>query len=362
MAKRISFIFILGLLACLLYTVSAYDALERRMLERLSEERMKNVTVTGLRVPDPQPAFQPSAGTPPPPEETAAPSAPEAEETMAEPPAPEQDSPEGAAEYVAGDGSTIKETTIRGGLSIKNETGYWVDAAQIISDGPGLSLPSGEPQILLIHTHSSEAYTQAGLDRYEPSDSNRTENTEFNVVRIGDELAAIFQQAGLVVIHDRGIYDYPSYTGSYTRSGQVISQYLKDYPSLRIVIDIHRDALGSDGVVYKTMAEEEGSCASQIMLLVGSDESGLQHPLWRENLALALYLQNTVNSVNPTLMRPVDLVPQRYNQHLSTGQLIMEVGSSGNTLQEALAAIRLFGNAAAPALLELVEAEAELEE
>lgn len=249
----------------------------------------------------------------------------------------------------------ILETTIQGGLSVNNATAYWVDLTEILSAGPGLRLPQGEPQILIIHTHSSEAYTQAGLDRYEPSDTNRTENTEFNIVRIGDELTEIFQQAGLNVIHDRGIYDYPSYTGSYTRSGQAIEQYLRDYPSIQMVIDIHRDALGTDDVVYKTMAEEDGVCASQVMLLIGTDESGLEHPNWRQNLAVALYMQNAVNARHPTLMRPIALVQQRYNQHLSPGSMILEVGSNGNTLQEALAAIRLFGQAAAPALAALVE-------
>ena len=157
------------------------------------------------------------------------------------------------------------------------------------------------------------------------------------------------------MLHDRGIYDYPSYTGSYNRAGAAIEQYLESCPGIRIVLDIHRDALGENGVVYKTMAEEEGTTASQIMLLVGTDESGLEHPDWRGNLALALYLQNAVNSACPTLMRPVNLVPQRYNQQLTPGSLIVEVGSSGNTLREALNAIRLFGRAAAPALAELVE-------
>ena len=134
-----------------------------------------------------------------------------------------------------------------------------------------------------------------------------------------------------------------------------MERYLKDYPSIKLVLDIHRDALGADGVVYKTMAEEDGVVSSQIMLLVGTDESGLEHPNWRQNLAAALYLQNAVHAQNPTLMRPISLVRERYNQHLSPGFIIMEVGSNGNTLQEALAAIRLFGRAAAPALLELVE-------
>lgn len=249
----------------------------------------------------------------------------------------------------------IQETTISGGLSIKNETSYDIDVSGMLSEGSQVRLPNGEPQILIVHTHSSEAYTPAGLDRYEASDTNRTEDKEYNIVRVGDELTALLQQAGLNVIHDREIYDYPSYTGSYERSGAAVQSYLEQYPSIAIVIDMHRDALGANGVVYKTMAEESGVCASQVMLLVGTDDSGLYHPNWRSNLSLALYLQNAVSAVHPTLMRPVALVQQRYNQHLTGGSLILEVGSSGNTLQEALAAIRLFADAAAPALLALVE-------
>lgn len=249
----------------------------------------------------------------------------------------------------------VLETTITGGMTVKNLTRYTVDTAAVTLAGPGLTLHADSPQILIIHTHSSEAYTPAGLDRYEPSDSFRTEDSEYNIIRVGDELTALFQAAGLNVIHDRNIYDYPSYTGSYSRSGQAIEEYLQEYPDIAIVLDVHRDALGTGDVVYKTMAEESGACASQVMLLVGTDESGLEHPHWRRNLALALYLQKAVDDKYPTLMRPVQLVQQRYNQHLTTGSLIVEVGSSGNTLQEALAAARLFSSAAAPALSALVE-------
>lgn len=264
---------------------------------------------------------------------------------------------EEAALSVLPETDEVLETAIEGGMRIKNETQYWVDAADILSGGLALTLPASEPQILIIHTHGSEAYVQSGADRYSASDDGRTEDTQFNVVRIGDELTEILTEAGLNVIHDRGIYDYPSYTGSYTRAGEAIVQYLESCPGIRVVLDIHRDALGSNGVVYKTMAEEEGTTASQIMLLVGTDESGLEHPDWRGNLAFALYLQNAANSAYPTLMRPVALVPQRYNQQLTPGSLIVEVGSSGNTLREALAAIRLFGRAIAPALLDLVGGE-----
>lgn len=343
--KRIAAAGVMVLCLYLMAAGSISGYMKQSALERIDGKRMRNVIVVSERKPAPVlPESDPA------PEEAVPVLAVEdsADEAAMEP------APEPLPELPRDD-ENIMETTIRGGLSIKNETGYWVDAPKLLLRGPGITLSPASPQILIIHTHSSEAYTQAGLDHYEASDTNRTENTEFNIVRIGDELTAIYQAAGLNVIHDRGIYDYPSYTGSYTRSGEAIARYLTDYPDIQIVIDMHRDALGSDGVVYKTMAEEEGTVASQIMLLIGTDESGLEHPNWTDNLALALYMQNAVNEQHPTLMRPVDLVRERYNQHLSPGSMIMEVGSSGNTLQEALAAIRLFGNATAPALSRLIQ-------
>ncbi|MBO5497721.1 MAG: stage II sporulation protein P, partial [Oscillospiraceae bacterium] len=310
------------------------ETLSRRWRESADQGRMKNVVLLAEA----------------PPAQTAPAETPRREitaQTLSRTVLPPMEDPAEEAQLPDGDrAEQVLETTIQGGMRIKNETGYFVDAGSLLAEGPALRLPRDEAQILIIHTHASEAYTQAGLDRYTPSDLNRTEDTQFNIVRVGDELTELLTRAGLGVIHDRGIYDYPSYTGSYTRAGEAIEQYLESCPGIRIVLDIHRDALGSDGVVYKTMAEEEGTVASQIMLLVGTDASGLEHPGWRENLALALYLQNAVNTACPTLMRPIALVPQRYNQQLTPGSLIIEVGSSGNTLQEALAAIRLFGNAA----------------
>ena len=259
------------------------------------------------------------------------------------------------AYFISSQADQAVAMTISASSLIRNETAFDIDAPSALQSGTPIRLPAEGPQILIIHTHSSEAYTQAGLDRYEPSDSSRTEDDEHNIIRVGDELTRLFELSGLRVIHDRGVYDYPSYTGSYARSGAAVEQYLREYPSIAVVLDVHRDALGTDGVIYKTVAEEAGTCASQAMLLVGTSESGLEHPHWRDNLSLALYLQNAVLAAHPTLMRPVSVVPQRYNQQLCTGMLILEVGSSGNTLQEALAAIRLFADAAAPALLALVE-------
>ena len=253
------------------------------------------------------------------------------------------------------DGLPIVATSIAGGLSIKNETDIAVDAAALLQQGPAVVLPAGEPQILIMHTHASEAFTPAGRDLYPASDTCRTEDTNYNIVHVGDVLANTLASAGLQVLHDRTIYDYPSYTGSYNRSGAAVQEYLNQYPSLRIVIDLHRDALCSDSVVYKTVAELPDAACSQVMLLVGTNASGLYHPYWEENLRLAVYLQDAVNAAHPTLMRPITLVNERYNQHLTRGSLIIEVGSSGNTLQEAIRAVRLFGESAGPALARLVQ-------
>lgn len=249
----------------------------------------------------------------------------------------------------------IVPTTISGGLTIKTSTSYTIDPRELLSAGCPVRLKDGEPQILIIHTHSSEAYSPAGLDQYEDTGGYRTQDNEYNVIRIGDELEALLTEQGLNVIHDRGCYDYPSYTGSYNRSGAAVESYLAEHPSISVVIDLHRDALGSGDVTYKTVATESGVCASQLMFVMGSDEGGLDYPNWRDNLCFALYLQNAVLNKYPSLMRPVTLVEYRYNQHLTTGSLILEVGSNGNTLREALAAIRLFADAAGPALCDLVE-------
>ena len=271
-------------------------------------------------------------------------------------PAPTSDGePAEDAPTTTADGLPIVATSIAGGLSIKNETDIAVDAAALLQQGPAVTLPAGEPQILIMHTHASEAFTPAGRDLSPASDTCRTEDTNYNIVHVGDVLADTLGAAGLQVLHDRTIYDYPSYTGSYNRSGAAVQAYLSQYPSLRIVIDLHRDALCSDSVVYKTVAELPDAACSQVMLLVGTNASGLYHPYWEENLRLAVYLQDAVNQAHPTLMRPITLVNERYNQHLTRGSLIIEVGSSGNTLQEAIRAVRLFGESAGPALAELVQ-------
>ena len=242
-----------------------------------------------------------------------------------------------------------------GAVQINDRTALGTDFSALAAEGLSLTLPAEQPQVLIFHTHSSEAYTPDGADVYEASDPYRTEDKSHSVIRVGDALAETLESCGLTVLHDREIYDYPSYTGSYGRSGAAVERYLAEYPSIRVVIDLHRDALGSGDTVYKTKASVDGRTSAQVMMVVGSGENGLWHPNWRENLKLAMYLQDAMNTRCPTLARPIELVSERYNQQLSTGMLILEVGSNGNTLREAITAAELFGASAGPALAALIE-------
>jgi stage II sporulation protein P len=249
----------------------------------------------------------------------------------------------------------VLPTTIEGGLTIKNDTSYTPDLTKIMGEKLLQALPSEGTQVLIIHTHGSEAYMPDRANNYTPSDTFRTEDKKYSIIRVGDELTACLESYGITVLHDREIYDYPSYTGCYARSAEAISAHLKEHPEIAVVLDVHRDALGDGDVVYKTVAEGSGQPSSQLMLLVGTGENGLEHPKWIENLKFALYLQSAVVDKYPTLARPIAVKKERYNQHMTTGSLILEVGSNGNSLSEALCAVRLFADAIAPKLLELVK-------
>lgn len=219
------------------------------------------------------------------------------------------------------------------------------------------SLPAEGTQILIVHTHGTEAYSRTADDLYEESDPYRTTDTAYSVVHVGDVLQEELEAYGLTVLHDRELYDYPSYTGSYNRSGAAVEGYLTEENGIALVIDLHRDAIGSDEVVYRTCAAVTGTetSAAQVMFVVGTGENGLEHPLWRENLKLALAMQSAVEMATPGLMRPIHLVPERYNQHLTTGSLIVEVGTNGNTLEEAERSARLFGRSVGEMLASLAD-------
>ena len=292
------------------------------------------------------PAGTPAASAPP----AATPSEPEGEPSAA----PAAD-PSSIVEQtlVASSGAGYEQAQ---GIYLYNRTDLPVDMQAAWAAGVDITLPDEGPQILIVHTHGSEAYTPDGADVYVPSDNNsRTLDENYNMVRVGDEMAAVFEEMGLRVLHDRTLYDYPAYNGAYSRSGAAVEGYLQEYPSIRIVLDVHRDALvGSDGTIYKAVTTVDGASAAQVMLVLGS---GAGHPDWMKNLALAMRIQKSMDTLYPTLARPMTLRSSVYNQNLSAGSLLVEVGTHGNTLQEALRGARYFARAAGQVLLALPGSE-----
>ena len=249
-------------------------------------------------------------------------------------------------------GPEIVAFTDTAGVVIKNSTAFSVDIPALTGEGLSQQISPEGYSILIVHTHGTEAYEPTAEDAYEPTDTYRTTDPAYNVIRVGDALAAALSAHGLSVIHDRGLYDYPSYSGSYGRSAAAVEHWLEKHPEISIVIDLHRDAVGNEEVMYKAIAALPEPTA-QLMLVVGTGESGLEHPHWRENLKLALALQQAMDQAYPSLTRPIQLSPERYNQHLTTGSLILEVGTCGNSLTEAVRAAELFAEAAAPVLRSL---------
>lgn len=284
-----------------------------------------------------------------------------------EPALPATDSPEQEemTDTVEDGGSATAQTitananTLTGTIDLNNNTeGISVDVEALCAASLTQTLQSADagPQILIMHTHATEAYTMAGDDSYMETDSARTDDPDYNMIRIGEEMKAVFESMGLSVIHDTTLYDYPSYTGSYSRSLAGIQSYLEQYPTIAVVLDVHRDALiASNGTVYKAVTELDGEQVAQIMLVCGTNDGGLTHPNWKDNLTLAARIQLGMTAISPNLARPVNLRSQRFNQHMTAGSLLVEVGTSGNTLQEAIRGARLFARAAGEVYLSLVE-------
>ena len=237
------------------------------------------------------------------------------------------------------------------GVYIENRPGLDLDVAALAQAQLTLDLPEEGPQVLIVHTHGSEAYTPDGTDTYVATGECRTTDTEKSVVRVGDEIAKVLTEMGLTVVHDTGLYDYPEYNGAYDRSLAAVEDWLEQYPTIQVVLDVHRDALiGADGTVYKPITTINGEPCAQVMLVMGSNAL-YDHPDWLGNLTLAVQVQKEMNTLWPTLARPIGLRENRYNQQTAPGAMLVEVGSHGNTLQEALAAARMFARALGAVLL-----------
>ena len=202
--------------------------------------------------------------------------------------------------------------------------------------GPG-------PQVLIVHSHGSESYENT--EGYREEVAYRTVDTDYNMVSVGELLAQRLTEAGIGVVHDRTLHDHPSYTDAYASSRQGVQDYLARYPTIRLVLDLHRDSY--EDKLGNQLAYAAGSDAqtAQLMLVVGTDQGGLYHPNWQENLALGVKHQLPLERLCPGICRPVNLRTQRFNQDLSEGALLVEVGAAGNTRQQALRAAEVLAEA-----------------
>ncbi len=231
-----------------------------------------------------------------------------------------------------------------GNIWVKNDSTKGIDLKWLLSAKLPFKLTGNGPHVLIVHTHGSESYLPQGRDTYTLTDVERTSDKKYNVIRVGDELEAVLKAEGISVIHDRNIYDSPSYNGSYTRALESIGAHLKKNPSIKVVIDVHRDAMtANDGTKYRTVTEVNGQRVAQLMLVMSTGESGLPHPDWAENLKLAVKVQNTMAIKYPGIMRPINLRKERFNMHATKGSMLVEVGTSANSLSEAIASVKLLG-------------------
>ena len=226
-------------------------------------------------------------------------------------------------------------------IDLKSNCTLKPDLAALMTQSLSWDLTEDAPTVLILHTHTTESYTKSIGESYAESSAFRTLSEDYNMISIGDHLAQLLENSGIHVIHDRQLHDYPSYSGSYNHARKSTAAYLKEYPSIQLVLDLHRDASGDDSNQMRTLATVNGLSSAQLMLVVGTNGSGLTHPNWEENLALALKLHTACNRISPGIMRYVNLRAQRFNQDLSTGALIVEVGAAGNSHTEALTAIEV---------------------
>ncbi len=206
----------------------------------------------------------------------------------------------------------------------------------------------GDVQILIMHTHTTECFLPEDRDYYTDKDVTRTRTQSENITAVGDIISEKLNNAGFKTVHDKTEHDYPEYNGSYNRSGETVKKNLEKYPSIKIVIDLHRDSIAGNGTDrVKPIVEINGKKAAQVMLVMGCGETVANHKNWEKNFTFAVKYQQTMEVLYPGLARQLALVSSRYNQHLTTGSILLEVGTESNSLEEA----KYGGSLAADALI-----------
>lgn len=212
---------------------------------------------------------------------------------------------------------------------------------------------NGEPQVLIMHTHTTESFEPCVRSNFDGNFNYRTTDPAYNMVSVGDAITAQLEASGIAVIHDTTIHDYPSYNGSYERSAETVQSILEQYPSICVVLDIHRDAIQDGNTLVQPVVEIDGRESAQVMIISGCDDGTMGMPNYLQNFHFACRLQNSMESMYPGLTRPILFDYRKYNQNLTTGSLLLEIGTHGNTLEQAQYAGELVGKALAQTLLKL---------
>lgn len=244
--------------------------------------------------------------------------------------------------------SPKEEIMVASNIRINNNTDYEVDANQLCSESLDFKLDLIEPEVLIVHTHTTECYDGDAMS----GENERTTNEDYNMCEIGEIIALKLENYGIKTIHDKSIHDYPSYQGAYNRALKTIEKNINIYPSIKVVLDIHRDAyIYPDGSKLKLTTSINGEDVAQAMLVLGTDSMGLVHNNWQSNLKFASKIQNAAEIMYPGLMRPINLRRERFNMHMTPGSVLIEIGSNGNSLTEAKRSAEYIADAIAAVLL-----------
>lgn len=238
-----------------------------------------------------------------------------------------------------------------GSSYIHNSTGYTPNTAALLAGELKQSVDfeylsaSGSPMVLIVHTHATESYSADGAHYYDEGADDeyaRSKDMSKNMIAVGKALADELKAQGIASVHCTVLHDEVQYKDSYRRSEESIRQYLEKYPTIRLVIDLHRDAVvKSSGDLVRPVTLYEGEAVAQLMCVVGSDWGGSTYDNWEQNLSLALKLRESLNAACPDLCRPTYLKSSTYNQELGPYSLLIEAGASGNSLEEVLRSMKL---------------------
>lgn len=227
-----------------------------------------------------------------------------------------------------------KYTDDYNGVEIKNGTNYNLTEDILNCD----NLDFNKKDIMIFHTHTCESYTPTEQYSYEETGTFRSTDLNYSVVKVGDVLTEQLQSYGFNVVHDKTYHDYPAYSGSYGRSEATVKNLLNSHAGTDIIIDLHRDAIGDTSYAPSVKIGDE--VVSQLMFVIGTDGGGLEHPNWKENLKFAIKVQEKANELYPGLFRPILLRNSRYNQQLGKAACIIEVGATGNTLEQSMGSMK----------------------